>query len=52
LHRQERLLISSDEYVLDASTRMIIKLEKTNDDLQAHLGYEIRSRPQEDYEEE
>jgi hypothetical protein len=32
-HRQERLLVSSDEYVLDASTGMMIKLEETNGEL-------------------
>jgi hypothetical protein len=31
---------------------MMSKLEETNGDLQAHLSYEIRSRPQEDHEEE
>ena len=31
---------------------MIIKREDTNGDLEAHLSYEIRSRPQEDHEEE
>jgi hypothetical protein len=51
-HRQERLPVSSDEYVLDASTGTIIKLEEMNGDLEAHLSYEIRSRPQEDHEEE
>lgn len=30
----------------------MIKLGKTNGDLEAHLSYEIRSRPQEDHEEE
>lgn len=50
--RQERLRVSFDEYVLVASTGMIIKLEQTNGGLQAHLSYEIRSRPQEDHEEE
>jgi hypothetical protein len=51
-HRQERLRVSFDEYVLDASTEMIIRLEQTNGGLQAHLSDEIRSRPQEDHEEE
>jgi hypothetical protein len=51
-HRQERFPVSSDEHILDASTGMIIKLEETNSDTQAHLSYEIRSRPQEDHEEE
>jgi len=51
-HRQERLPVSSDKYILDASIGMIIKLEETNGDLEAHLSYEIRSRPQEDHEEE
>ena len=31
---------------------MMIKLEETNSDLQAHLSYEIRGRPQEDHEEQ
>lgn len=51
-HRQERLRVSFNGHVLDASTGMIIRLEQTNGDLEAHLGYEIRSRPQKDHEEE
>jgi hypothetical protein len=51
-HRQERLRVSFDEHVLGASTVMIIRLEQTIGDLQAHLSYKIRSRPQEDHEEE
>ena len=51
-HRQERFRVSFDEYVLDTRTEMTIRLEQTNGDLQAHLGYETRSRPQEDHEEE
>jgi len=51
-HRQERLRVSFDEYVLDASTGMIVRLEQTNGNLQTHLSYKIRRRPQEDHDEE